>query len=189
MTLRFMDQYLPAFGSNWALFLLWGILLVALGCFAIVAATTATMLSIIVLGFVIFFSGAVMLVDTTSFWWGRWAGFFIHLIISLLYLLVGLTLIFNPVESSISITFLLGVFYLIVGIFRIFYSIGLQTPRWGWALFNGIITLVLGILILASWPASSLFIIGLFVGIDLIFVGWAYVMASLAGKSIAHQLR
>lgn len=187
--LRFSDQHLPTFGSNWAFFLIWGILLVALGVFAIIAATAATLISVMVLGFIIFFGGTVILVDTASFWWGKWGSFFLHLIVALLYLFVGLILIFNPVQASISLTLLLGIFYVIIGVFRIGNSTSIKTPRWGWVLFNGIISLILGILILASWPASSLFIIGLFVGIDLLFVGWAYIMAALAGKAIRAQLK
>lgn len=161
-----------------------GIALMILGCFAIAASAFTTLVSVVLLGFVIFFSGVIMALDTFTFWMSKWSGFFIHATLAILYIAVGLMLINNPVEGSISLTLLLGIFYTIAGIFRIGFATSLQTPKWKWSLFNGIITLILGILILNSWPASSLFIIGLFVGIDLFFVGWAYVMGALAAHSL-----
>lgn len=188
LSMRFTDQHLPSFGENWLRFLIWGIVLTVIGLFAIYASTFATLLTMVILGFVVFFSGSIIFVDALTFWWGKWSGFFLHLVVALLYLAVGMILIMNPLEGSISLTLLLGIFYLIIGLFRIFNSSSTQTPRWGWALFSGLINFVLGVLILANWPSSSLFIIGLFVGIDLVFVGWSYIMAGLAGKAIAQRL-
>jgi uncharacterized membrane protein HdeD (DUF308 family) len=188
LSIRFDDQHLPAFGKNWGRFLLWGIVLVILGVVAICASTIATLISVVALGFLIFFAGAVILIDTLTFWWGKWGGFFLHLLAAILYLIVGAILIMNPIEGSISLTLLLGAFYVVIGLYRIFYSTTAQLPRWGWSLFNGIISLLLGILILASWPSSALFIIGLFVGIDLVFAGWTYIMAALAARTITHRL-
>lgn len=188
LSIRFDDQHLPSFGKNWPRFLFWGIVLLLLGIAAICASTVATLISVVILGFFIFFGGAIILIDTLTFWWGKWGGFLLHSLAAILYLIVGLILIMNPVEGSISLTLLLGAFYVVIGLYRIFYSSSSKAPRWGWSLVNGIISFILGILILASWPASSLFIIGLFVGIDLVFSGWTYIMAALAARSITHQL-
>jgi uncharacterized membrane protein HdeD (DUF308 family) len=183
---KFNDNHLPLFGKNWRHFSLWGICLIVLGIWAIFAATMATIVSVVVLGFVIFFSGIVMLIDSITFWRDKWSGFGIQLILSILYILVGLMLINNPIEGSVSITLLLGILYVFAGIFRILFSSAIQLPQWGWVFSNGIVTLILGILILASWPASSLYIIGLFIGIDLIFCGWGYLMAGMAAKKYHH---
>jgi uncharacterized membrane protein HdeD (DUF308 family) len=184
LLIPFSEQYLPAFGKNSRRFFLWGIILFVLGCLAISAAAFTTLLSVVFLGFVIFFSGAVMAIDSVTFWWGKWNGFLIHILLAILYLGIGVMLIQNPIEGSVSLTLLLGIFYIIAGIFRIAFSSTLRVPRWGWGWFNGLITLILGILILTSWPASSLFIIGLFVGIDLLFAGWTYMMLGAAGKKL-----
>ncbi len=188
LSMRFTDLHLPDFGKHWGRFLVWGIVLVILGIAAISASTFATLLSVVVLGFLIFFSGIVILLDTFSFWWSRWGSFWLHLIVALLYIAVGIILIMNPVEGSISLTLVLGIFYLIIGAFRIIFSSTARSPQWGWSLFNGFITFLLGILILASWPASSLFILGLFIGIDLVFLGWTYVMTALAARSVHERL-
>lgn len=181
-------NYLTAYSKNWGWFLTWGIAMVILGMLAIGASAFTTLVSMIFLGFLIFLGGVVIIIDTFTFWWHKWSGFFLHLIIGLFYCVIGFMLMQNPAIASISITLLLGILYVGVGIFRGAYALSLKTPQWGWGLFNAIISLLLGILILASWPASSLFIIGLFVGIDLIFCGISYVMAALASRSfVAHS--
>jgi len=173
---------ITAFANNWKWFLIWGLILIALGIIAISAVSMTTILSVVFFGFLLFISGVVIIFDTFTFWFRKWSGFFLHLGIGVLYLLVGCMLIKNPITASISITLLLGIFYLIIGLLRIFYSSSLRAPQWGWSLISGILAFILGVLILASWPTSGLYIIGLFIGIDLFFVGLAYVMAALAVK-------
>lgn len=185
---RFDDLHLPVFGKNWLRFFLWGVALVVLGVIALYMTTFATLLSVVIIGFLIFFGGSVLLIDTLSFWWGKWSGFFLHLLAAALYLIVGFILIMNPLEGSVSLTLLLGVFYVVIGLTRLFFSSSSQMPQWGWSMVNGLITFTLGILILASWPASSLFIIGLFVAIDLIFSGFNYMVLGLAARKIAKRL-
>lgn len=175
---------LAVYSRNWGWFFIWGIVLFILGGLAISFTTFSTLLSVVFLGFVIFSCGVVIIIDTFTFWWGKWLGFFLHLVIGALYLAVGVTLINSPMWGSVSLTLFLAIFYIIIGIFRIIYSQSIKSPKWGWALFNGIVSLLLGILILIQWPASSLFIIGLFVGIDLIFSGWGYMMAALGARSL-----
>ncbi len=183
-SMRFNDSHLPDFSKQWSLYLVWGILLTILGILAIGASVLTTIVSIFVLGLLLLIAAIVLFIDTFAFWWGKWNGFFLHLILALLYCIVGIMIIKQPVAASISLTLLLGIFYVIIGLYRIFMSSGIRSPRWGWILFNGIISLLLGILILASWPASGLFIIGIFIGIDLLFSGWTFIMASLAARAM-----
>jgi uncharacterized membrane protein HdeD (DUF308 family) len=175
---------ITAFARNWGWFLLWGIALIVLGALAICYTTFSTLLSVIMLGVVISVGGVFIIIDTFSFWWRKWSGFFLHLLMGILYLVVGYMLIYGPVAASVSITLILAIFYIVLGVFRIVTSLSLRTPRWGWNLFNGIIALLLGLLIFEQWPMSGLYIIGLFVGIDLLFTGWAYVMAGLGARAL-----
>lgn len=178
------SRYLAAFANNWCWFLLWGILLLVLGIIAISYTTATTILSVIFLGVLLLLGGIILIVDSFSFWWGKWGGFFWHLIMGILYVIVGILFVKNPLWASVSLTLMLAILFIIVGLFRIIYSSSIRLPRWGWTLFNGIITFILGILIYAQWPVSGLYIIGLFVGIDLIFAGWAYIMISLGARSL-----
>jgi uncharacterized membrane protein HdeD (DUF308 family) len=186
-----MNYFLPlsqpdidAYNKNWGWFFVWGIALIILGLTAIYFSMVATVVSVIFLGTLLIFAGVFVVFDTFQFWWGKWGGFTAHLIIGLLYAVVGIMLIQQPVASSISITLLLGIFYIFLGIFRLIYPLTLELPQKGWRLFNGLITLLLGILILAEWPMSGLFIIGLFIGIDLLIAGWIYTAAALAAKTL-----
>lgn len=179
-------MYLKAYSKNWGWFFLWGIALFILGMTAIGATTFTTLFSVIFLGSLLLLGGVIIIIDAFSFWWHKWSGFFLHLIIGIFYCAIGVMLIQSPAIASISITLLLGIFYLAVGIFRLIYSLSLRTPMWGWGFFNGLISLLLGILILASWPASGLFIIGLFVGIDLLFCGLSYIMTAFAARSLTN---
>lgn len=174
-----------AFRDNTGRFLLWGVALVILGMIAISLTTMTTVVSVIFLGTLILIGGIVILIDAFSFWWKQWSPFFLLLLLGISYLFVGFMLVESPILASVSITLFLGIFYIIVGVFRIIYALSVRTPSWGWDLLGGILSLVLGVLILASWPQSGLYIIGLFIGIDLLFSGWTYIMAALAARSLA----
>ncbi len=183
LSARFIDLHLAAYAKNWNKFLMWGLALMLIGVIAVTATALTTLVTIMMLGFLLLFSGFVLLLDTFTFWHGKDHGFSIHLLASLLYIAGGIVLLANPVEGSVTITFLLGVIYTFLGLTRIFFASAIRLPSWGWTFSNGMITLLIGILILMSWPASSLFIIGLFVGIDIFFCGLAYTMAAFALKS------
>ena len=184
----FINQYRAAFEKHWLGFLIWGIVLLALGFIAISAATFTTVLSVIFIGTLLFVGGIVMVIDAFTFWWKKGRGFFLVLISGLIYFLIGCIFIMNPIFASESLTLLLGVFYLVIGLFRLGFCAFARIPSWGWSLFSGLISLLLGLLILSNWPESSLFIIGLFVGIDLVFIGWTYIMTSLAARATANKI-
>ena len=180
----FDNAHIDAFSKSSGRFLLWGILLVILGLVAICAATMTTLISVIFLSFLFLVGGVVIIVDAFTFWWRKGGGFLLHLLLGVLYFAVGIMIMQSPILASVSITMLIGVFYLVIGIMRIIYSLSVRSPKWGWSFFNALISLILGVLILSSLPESGLFIIGLFVGIDLLFTGWTYIIASLAARAL-----
>lgn len=179
-----IEQYKSSYAKNWGWFLLLGIVLVILGIAAVSAAVLTTLISVIFLGSLLLVGGIFVIIDTFKFWWQKWEGFFIHLLMGILYIVAGIVLLQNPVLGSISLTFLLGVFYTLIGLFRIFQSVTFRLIGWGWLLFSGLVSLLLGILILSNWPQASFYIIGLFVGIDLIVAGWVYITISMTSKAI-----
>ncbi|TAK73597.1 MAG: hypothetical protein EPO11_08195 [Gammaproteobacteria bacterium] len=176
------NRHLLSYNQNWGWLLGWGIAMMIVGLIAISVATFTTLLSVIFIGSLLMIGGIVVTIDSFKSWWRQWDGFILHLAVGIFYFIVGAVLVFEPAVSSIALTFILGMLYLIVGAFRLMYSLLLRLPRWGWSLFNGFISVLIGILILFSWPASGLFIIGLFVGVDLFVAGWVYVMLALAGR-------
>jgi len=166
--------------SKWGWLFFWGVALIALGIWAISYAYTVTIVSMLVLGAFLAIAGVVVIFDSFYSWWGRWPNFLMHLAMGALYAIAGVFLMEGPVVGSLSITFLLAVFYIVLGAFRVYYAIVLKLPTSTLRLLNGVVTLILGVLILAEWPLSGFFIIGLFIGIDLVFSGWVYILTALS---------
>lgn len=164
----------------WGWFLALGILLVLLGSTAIGFSFWVTEFSVILFGALLLSGGVAQTVH--SFYIHKWSGFLASLILGILYFVVGVLCIIKPISSAISLTLLIGLFFFVSGILRITHSIVMRFQYWGWVLFNGILALLLGIFILAQWPLSGLWIIGFFVGIDMILLGWTWIFLSLAAS-------
>ena len=167
----------PEMIHNWGWFLAFGIVLMVLGIAAVVRSTTATIASMVFFGWLLVFSSVIQFVEV--FMVGRWEGFFLHLLIAILFGMVGLLMVVRPVISAEALTLLMSVFFLLGGLYQLVAAVWTHLPGWGWHALNGIIAAVMGVLILAQWPVSGLWVIGLFVGIDLIFYGWAWIALAL----------
>jgi uncharacterized membrane protein HdeD (DUF308 family) len=166
----------------WVCLLFMGIGLIILGAFAISSALIATLATTLVFG-ILLLLGAVFQIGT-AFWGRSWRGFFLHLLAGALYLIVGMFMIENPVEAALGLTLVVAAYLLVGGILRIVLSVVERFDGWGWVLLNGVVTLVLGVMIWRAWPASSLVVIGIFVGIDMLFAGWSWIMTALAVRSV-----
>jgi uncharacterized membrane protein HdeD (DUF308 family) len=105
--------------------------------------------------------------------WGR---FLVWALLGLLYIVAGFVVFENPLFAVVLLTLLLGVALVVSGVVRIFLAFSMKraTP-WIWVGLSGAITLLLGLLILARWPINSVYILGLFLGIDLIFAGAGWI--------------
>ncbi|QDU90352.1 acid-resistance membrane protein [Pirellulimonas nuda] len=163
----------------WGWFLGLGLAMVATGAFVLgwSCITTVTFDITWLFGFLLLASGIGEIIG--SFWVGRWSGMLIHLLIGVLYALVGMMIIDQPESAAIQLTLIIAVFLMVAGIFRIVFAISEQFPGRGWVLLNGGVTFLLGLVIYKQWPASGLWVIGLFIGIDLVFNGWAWVMLAV----------
>ena len=168
------------FRKNRGWFMALGILLIVGGTLAIIYDVAATLLSVLFFGWLLIVVGAVEAVQ--SFWQPRWGGFFLHLIVGILAVVVGFHLVSSPMEGALILTLVMAIYFMVIGIIRAISALAMRFPGWGWVLLSGVITFILGILIKSQWPMSGLWIIGLFIGIDMIFSGWAYVMLSMAAK-------
>src|SRR5262252_1912563 len=169
-----MDVLRPKWG--WFLFL--GILMATLGTIALLIVPAATIGTALVVGWLLVFSGIIEMVH--AFQVRRWGGLFLHLIGGLLGLLIGLLVVTHPVAGALAWTLLFASFLTVMGLFRLIAAIRLKFPLWGWAAFDGAITLLLGFMVWAGWPWSAVWFIGMAVGISLILRGWSYVMLALA---------
>jgi len=169
---------------SWGWFLLFGILLGALGVVCIVKAQTATMFSILALGWILLVSGVFWLVS--SFYAFSWHGFFLYLLNAILRGAVGYLLIRHPNAGAEGVTMLLAALFIVGGLFRAIGSSVIQFPKWGWTFVSGLVSIALGIYLMVIWQTASTFFIGMIIGIDLIFdgaslVGFASAIHSLPG--------
>lgn len=172
----FTNPEIKKLSKNWLPFLILGSVLMVLGFLSIGASFFVTILTVAIIGVLLMIGGIMQIVN--SFYTGRWSGFLMHLALGILYLVVGFMLLDAPMLNAITLTFLLSVFFIVVGLFRMFGSLSTQFPGWGWSLFSGIVTFLLGVLIYKHWPSSGLWVIGLFVGIEMVFSGWYWLMFS-----------
>src|SRR5215472_7826917 len=163
--------------QHWGWFLALGIGLLLLGIVAVVRSVKATVISMLFFGWLLVLAGGFEAAQALLV--GRWAGFFLHLVAAVLFLVTGIVILRRPVLGAEVATIFMAMFFVISGLFQLVASLALHEPDWGWQALNGIITSLLGILVLTQWPTSGLWVIGLFVGIDLIFRGWAWVALAL----------
>lgn len=170
------------FRQNWGWLLALGIVWIILGVIALVDSIAATIASMLVFGWVLLIAGIVEAVQ--AFRHRRGGHLFLHVLEAVLSFVVGLMLLRHPLAGALVMTLLLAAYFIVAGIFRIVAALSIRSPQWGWALGNGIITLILGILVWAQWPVSGLWIIGLFIGIDLIVTGWTRVMLALTARKL-----
>jgi uncharacterized membrane protein HdeD (DUF308 family) len=163
--------------SGW--FIALGIVQIVVGTLAVSFSFSATIASVAMLGVLLLIaSGAQMAAAILA---RSWSGFFLFLLIGILYGLAGVLSLEHPIAAAESLTLMLAGAFLVGGTFRIIVSLVERFPSWGWVLLNGAVTVVLGIFILQGWPATGLWAIGLFVGIDLIANGvtWTVLAADV----------
>jgi uncharacterized membrane protein HdeD (DUF308 family) len=166
----------------WGWFLAFGIGVLLLGIVGIVRSVAATVVSMLFFGWLLVLSSGIEIAQAVMV--GHWAGFFQHLLAAILFGIAGLLLVTRPVISAEVLTVFIAMFFLVGGLFQVIGSIAVALPGWGWQVADGLITLVLGLLVLAEWPASGLWVIGLFIGIDLIFYGLAWIVLALGLRSM-----
>ena len=161
----------------WWVLLLLGILLMVAGTVAIAYPVISTVSVVLVLGAVLIVSGLFTIIG--AFWAGKWSALLLQLLVGFLYVMAGMAVRDTPAESIAALTLFLAAFFIVAGGFRIAVALIERFPQWGWALLNGVVTLLAGIIIYDTLPASALWIIGLLVGLELLFHGWTWIMLSI----------
>jgi len=171
--------------SSWGWFLLLGILSVILGLCCIAFNISATFATVLVFGWILLFSGAVALVQ--AFQTGSWRGFFLYLLNAVFRGVTGYMLIRYPLMGAETLTILLSSFFIVGGVFRAVASGVAKFPRWGWAALSGVVSAILGAILLAQMPISGLWFIGFALGVDLISTGLSEIAFATAVRSIPRR--
>ena len=177
-------KQLEMFGElkkNWGWLLAFGILSVILGTIGLGMTFGLTLASVLFFGVLLIVGGVFQVFD--AFKCKGWKSTLWHVLIALLYVAAGILMVVDPVLASATFTLLLAWILIAVGVMRGVMAFQLKPAAgWFWTLLSGIVSIVLGGMILAEWPASGLWVIGLFVAIELIFNGWSYVFVALAAR-------
>jgi uncharacterized membrane protein HdeD (DUF308 family) len=147
------------------------------GMLAIGAACRTTFATIIVFGWLMIVGGIVEIIN--AFLARGWRGFFVLLLAGILNIVVGVLFLDQPLLTAEVLTLMIAIVLLVGGIARVIYTVFDRFPGWGWALLDGVISTLLGLAIWRGWPLTGLWVIGLYVGITLIFSGWSWVMLGL----------
>ena len=185
VTRAHLQHELEHLRSQWWCFMLLGCLLVICGTAAVVfpAVMAATsVIATLILGVGLMAAGLATIVG--SFWAGRWSGFLVQLLVGLVYLAAGFVVTDHPVISTVMMTMFISVTFIILGAFRAVGALLVRFPQWGWSLLNGFITMLAGIVIYRHLPEDALWVIGLLVGLEMLFNGWTWIMLSLAIRNL-----
>jgi uncharacterized membrane protein HdeD (DUF308 family) len=170
--------------NKWGWLLALGILLIVLGTLGLWMSFAMTLATVMLFGALLVAGGVFQLAN--AFQLKGWKSRLWHVLIALLYLAAGIVIFTDPVFASLGMTMALAWILIAVGVMRIFMAFQMRSVKgWGWPLVSGLISILLGGMILAQWPASGFWVIGLFVAIEMIFNGWSSVFVALAARKAA----
>lgn len=158
--------------------LLWlGVAMLLIGLVALVFPMFSTLVAALFVGWVFLVSGGFMFFGAFSI--HGTGPFFGALILGLLSIVAGVFLIFNPLAGAVALTLVVGVIFIFQGAFEIFFALETR-PHQGWVgmLISGIASIVLAVLIAAGWPAISLVVLGILLGVNLVTTGIGYILIS-----------
>jgi uncharacterized membrane protein HdeD (DUF308 family) len=156
-----------------------GILFTILGFLAVALPGISTLGTELFIGWLLIFGGVVQLFRTFKSQKNT-PGFLGSLLTGFLYLIFGILLVIFPIAGIFSLTILLTLFFIAVGIAKIILGFQLRPfRRWGWFILNGVLALIMAFIIWAGWPGSAFWVIGLLVGINMIFFGISLIFLAL----------
>jgi uncharacterized membrane protein HdeD (DUF308 family) len=160
--------------AKWGWIVALGVVYVVAGFIALGSVAMATVASVFVVGIMMIIAGVAELFN--AFQIKSWGKFLVWALLGLLYIIAGFVTFENPLFAAVLLTLMLGASLVASGIVRLFLAFNMkrETPRI-WVAFSAVITLLLGVLILARWPINSVYILGLFLGIDLIMAGAGWI--------------
>jgi uncharacterized membrane protein HdeD (DUF308 family) len=157
-----------------------GLVYVIAGLIALSSVVFATKVTVFVVGIMMLISGIAEVINAFQF--KSWGKFLVWLIVGLLYIVAGFVTFENPLLTAAILTLLLGIALVVSGVMRIILAFGLREGvSWTSVILSGVVSLLLGLIILVHWPVSSLFVLGVLLGVDLLIIGigWIFVGAGL----------
>lgn len=181
-----MNSHTQAMHQNRGLSIFLGILLIIGGLIALSSKVLFSVTTFYLFGWILLVSGAAQFFG--SFFSGSWSRFFILLLTGVLSFIVGAVIIINPAISIGTIAVLLGVVFMIDGIFKIATSISMRTDNWGWRIAYGIVVFLLGLYMFTLGPIANLWILGLIIGFQLILSGVLMIANAYTEPQTSHRM-
>jgi len=177
-----LGEGIRALRPRWGWIVAFGVISVIAGVIALAGdAMFATATAVYIVGFMMLFTGAAEIV--AAFNAKDWSHRILWLLLGALYVFAGIICLQNPFAAATILTLLLGFALIAGGLVRIFLATRMrQGTPWGWVVFSGLISVFLGIVVIAHWPVSSFFVLGIFLGVDLIFIGSGWIAVGMALK-------
>ncbi len=170
--------------AKWGWIVALGVVYVVAGVIALGSVMSATVATVFVVGIMMIIAGAAEVVN--AFQVKTWGRFLFWLALGILYVVAGFVAFENPLLTAVWLTLILAVALVASGLMRIFLAFNMKegTP-WVWVVASGVITLLLGLIILVHWPVSSLWTLGIFLGVDLVFAGASWIGLGMGLKQAA----
>jgi len=160
--------------SKWGWIVALGVIYVIVGLVALGSIVTATVASVLLVGVMMVVAGIAEVFN--AFQIRTWGKFVLWLLLGALYIFAGIITFENPLLAAMLLTFLLGLALVFSGAMRLVLAFSMkESTPWIWVAFSGAVTLLLGLVILARWPVSSVYVLGLFLGIDLVIAGASWI--------------
>jgi uncharacterized membrane protein HdeD (DUF308 family) len=179
-------QVREGLARSWKALMTVGVLAIVVGCVAIIVPEVAAVGTAIFIGWILLIAGAFLI--AAAFSAHSIGTVVVRLIWAALTVIVGAWLIFEPHNGTLTLTLVLGIYFLFMGLTRVTVAfVGRGQPNAGLVGLSGVCGLLIGILVLAKFPSSADWAIGLLVGIDLIFAGWTLTSVALVGKDLARS--
>jgi uncharacterized membrane protein HdeD (DUF308 family) len=189
VTINLGPHELGRLKKEWWVFLVLGALLAVGGIASVTYPFFTTVGVMIFLGVTLIVSGALMIVS--AFWTGRWSGSLLQVLAGLFYFVTGFIIADRPIASAAAFTLMIAGFLVVTGVFRIMLALTERFAQWGWVLGSGVISLLMGMIVIKSFrslesmgPESVLWIIGIIIGIELIACGVTFMMLSFRVKGL-----
>lgn len=169
--------------TSWIWMVLFGVISLIGGILALANPLAATLAATVLAGWVFTLLGVLQVIQ--AFRVPGWPGFIWALLFGILVLAVGLSLIFNPLAGMVSLTLLVAVLFIVIGAVKAMYSFSLRPiSGWGWVLASGLVSVVLGVMILANFPWSAVTVLGILLAIELISNGVLFLLLGLGLRKV-----
>jgi len=177
-----LGEGLNALRAKWGWIVALGVVFMLAGVVALGSVVAATASAVMIVGIMMIMGGVAEIIAAFSV--KSWGKFLFWLLLGALYVGAGIIAISNPFAAATILTLFLGAALVVGGVLRIFLAFEMRSAGkpWGWVVISGILTLLLGLMIVAKWPYSSAYALGIFLGIDLLFIGSGWMSMGLALK-------